>query len=85
MLKKIFWLLLAIVGLIIIYFITWPVPIDPVAWTAPPNPGYTGPYEVNERLKRIDTFPIAGKHGPEDISLDAKGRIYAATHEGNII
>jgi hypothetical protein len=56
---------------IIIYFIAWPVPIDPVAWIAPPNPGYTGPYEVNERLKPIDTFPIAGNHGPEDISIDA--------------
>jgi len=63
MLKRILWSLLVIVIVIIIYFIAWPVPIDPVAWIAPPNPGYTGPYEVNERLKRIETFPIAGNHG----------------------
>jgi sugar lactone lactonase YvrE len=36
-------------------------------------------------LKGIETFPIAGNHGPEDIALDAQGRIYAATHEGNIV
>jgi sugar lactone lactonase YvrE len=85
MFKRILWSLIVILIVIIIYFIAWPVPIDPVAWIAPPNPGYTGPYEVNERLKGIETFPIAGNHGPEDIALDAKGRIYAATHEGNIV
>jgi DNA-binding beta-propeller fold protein YncE len=85
MLRRILWSLVVIIIVIIIYFIAWPVPIDPVAWIAPPNPGYTGPYEVNERLKGIETFPIAGNHGPEDIAIDVKGRIYAATHEGNIV
>jgi sugar lactone lactonase YvrE len=85
MLKRILLSLVVIIIGIIIYFIAWPVPIDPVAWIAPPNPGYTGPFAVNERLKDIETFPIAGNHGPEDIALDAKGRIYAATHEGNIV
>jgi sugar lactone lactonase YvrE len=85
MLKKILWLLLAIVVLIILYFVAWPVPVDPVAWEAPPNPGYTGPFTVNNRLKGIETLPIAGNHGPEDIALDAQGRIYAATHEGHIV
>jgi sugar lactone lactonase YvrE len=85
MLKRILWSFVVIITVIIIYFIAWPVPIDPVAWTAPPNPGYTGPFAVNDRLKGIETFPIAGNHGPEDIALDAEGRIYAATHEGNIV
>ena len=85
MFKRILWSLLVIIIVIVLYFIAWPVPIDPVAWKAPPNPGYTGPFAVNERLKGIETFPIAGNHGPEDIALDAKGRIYAATHEGNIV
>jgi sugar lactone lactonase YvrE len=85
MLKKILLTLVVIITAIILYFITWPVPIAPVAWEAPPNPGYTGPFAVNDRLKGIETFPIAGNHGPEDIALDAQGRIYAATHEGNIV
>ena len=85
MLKKILWSLLGIIILIVLYFLFWPVPISPVAWKAPPNPRYTGPFAVNERLKGIETFPIAGNHGPEDVALDAKGRIYAATHEGNIV
>ena len=85
MLKGILWPLVAIIIVIIVYFIAWPVSIDPVTWVAPPNPGYTGPFKVNQRLKGIETFPIAGNHGPEDIALDAKGRIYAATQKGNIV
>ena len=85
MLKRIFLTIVVIICLIILYFIAWPVQIAPVAWEAPPNPGYTGPFAVNDRLKSIETFQIAGNHGPEDIALDAQGRIYAATHEGNIV
>jgi sugar lactone lactonase YvrE len=85
MLKKILLTLVVIITAVILYFIAWPVPIVPVAWESPPNPGYTGPFAVNDRLKSIETFPIAGNHGPEDIALDAQGRIYAATHEGNIV
>ena len=85
MLKKILLTVLAIICVIVIYFVAWPVPVSPVAWEAPPNPGYEGPFAVNDRLKGIETFPIAGNHGPEDIALDEQGRIYAATHEGNIV
>ncbi len=85
MLKKNLWALAAIIFVIILYFIAWPVSVDPVAWIAPPNPGYTGPFAVNEHLKGIETFTIADNHGPEDIALDAQGRIYAATHEGKIV
>ena len=82
MLKRILWSLLGIIILIVFYFLVWPVPISPVAWKAPPNPGYTGPFATNEHLKGLETFEIAGNNGPEDIALDAQGRIYAATHEG---
>jgi len=85
MLKRILWSLLVIIIVIILYFLVWPVPIDPIAWQAPPNPGYTGPFAVNERLKGIETFPIADNHGPEDIAIDSQGCIYAATHEGRIV
>ena len=85
MLKKILWLILIIIIIIILYFVAWPVPIDPVAWEAPPNPGYKGPFAVNNRLQGIETFPIADNHGPEDIALDSQGRIYASTHEGRIV
>lgn len=85
MLKRILWSLLVIIIVIVIYFVAWPVPIDPVAWEAPTNPGYSGPFAPNKRLKGIQVLPIGDNHGPEDIALDAQGRIYAATHEGRIV
>jgi sugar lactone lactonase YvrE len=85
MLKSILWTLLVIIIAIILYFIGWPVPIEPVAWKAPPNPGYSGPFKHNDRLKGIELLPIGNNHGPEGIALDNQGRIYASTHEGNIV
>ena len=83
--RKILWSLLVIIIVIVLYFVAWPVPIDPVAWEAPTNPGYTGPFAPNDRLKAIQVLPIGDNHGPEDIALDTQGRIYAATHEGHIV
>jgi len=85
MLKKILWSLVAVIVVIVLYFLAWPVPVDPVAWDAPANPGYTGKFARNERLKGIEVFPIGDNHGPEDIALDMQGRVYAATHEGRIV
>ena len=85
MAKKIFFGFVVIIALLVLYFIAWPVPIDPVAWEAPKDQGYTGKFAPNERLKGIEVLSIGNNHGPEDIALDTKGRIYAATHEGWIV
>jgi sugar lactone lactonase YvrE len=67
------------------YLLAWPVPMDPVSWNAPPDPGYSGPFAVNDRLSAVEALPIGGLHGPEDVALDAEGNIYGATHEGWIV
>lgn len=68
-----------------LYLLVWPVPIEPVAWQAPSNPGYTGALEQNTRLSGLQALSIGNHHGPEDIALDRTGRIYAATHGGHIV
>jgi len=85
MLKKSILTAAAIFLIVALYFVAWPVPIEPVAWQAPPDPGYTGPFAQNERLKGLQPLSIGDHHGPEDIALDQEGRIYAATHEGHIV
>lgn len=85
MLKRIFWTLLIIIVVVVLYFVAWPVPINPVAWKAPSNPGYIGPFESNELLRDIQLLSIGDNHGPEDIALDSQGRIYASTYEGRIV
>jgi len=85
MLKKISGILALLIGIFLVYLMVWPVPIDPVAWDAPPNPGYTGPFMENNILTNIETLSIGDNHGPENFAQDEAGRIYAATHEGIIV
>jgi sugar lactone lactonase YvrE len=67
------------------YLSLWPVPIEPRAWTAPPNPGYTGPFATNERLRGLELLDIGAERGPECVARDPSGRLYAGTHGGKII
>lgn len=83
--KRVGFSLLAVIALGAAYLLAWPVPVDPVAWQAPANPGYTGAFEANERLKAAQIIPLADTHGPEDIALGPDGLLYAATHEGWIV
>lgn len=74
-----------IVLLLILYMLFWPVQIDPVAWDAPENPGYTGDFEPNRALADPERLSIGDHVGPEDVALDAQGRIYVPSHEGHIV
>lgn len=85
MLKKISLVMILVVAPAVLYLLFWPVPIDPVAWQSPDNPGYTGAFAANERLAGIQFLSIGDNSGPEDIALDTRGRIYAATHGGWIV
>lgn len=74
-------LLLAAVG----YLGFAPVPVEPVAWQAPPAPGYTGPHAPNARLATLRRVAIGGETGPEGMALGPDGRIYAAVASGAIV
>src|SRR5207247_2062964 len=67
------------------YFAFWRVPVDPVAWTPPPAPGYGGPFARNDRLAAMERLSLGADHGPEAVALDAAGRIYTSTREGRIL
>jgi sugar lactone lactonase YvrE len=85
MLKKFLLSIAIIIAAIVLYFVAWPVPIEPVPWKAPPDPGYTGKFTQNKRLKDVEILKIGDNHGPEDVAVDKQGRIYGATHDGNIV
>jgi sugar lactone lactonase YvrE len=72
-------------ALVLLYFLFWPVPIRPVPWEAPSNPGYTGVFDVNERLSAMDTVSVLGERGPEAVAVDDSGRMYFATGSGWIV
>jgi sugar lactone lactonase YvrE len=74
-----------VMAVILLYLLTWPVPIEPVAWNAPEDAGYSGDFALNDALVELDTIDIAPYHGPEDIAVDPLGNLYAGTESGEII
>lgn len=75
----------AILAMVAGYMLLWPVPVDPVAWDAPRDAGYTGPFVANRRLADARIIPLGEYHGPEDIAADALGRLYAGVETGEIL
>lgn len=81
MLKKI---ALGVVVLLTGYLCLWPVPVDPVAWQAPKNPGYTGEFAQNQQLSQVNRIELTNSVGPEDLDKDAKGNVYFSLLNGDI-
>ena len=83
--KRILTILLVLILAGVVYLLVFPVPINPAAWTPPVAPTLTGQYEKNSRLAATQRLPLGiGKH-PEDVALDAEGKIYAGFEDGRIM
>ncbi len=67
------------------YLLLAPVPITPAAWTPPVVPALTGQYQQNTRLASVQRLPLGDGHKPEDVALDADGKIYGGFEDGRII
>jgi sugar lactone lactonase YvrE len=67
------------------YLLLAPVPINPGAWTPPAGPTLTGQYQQNTRLATVQKLPLGDGHKPEDVALDAGGKIYAGFEDGRIM
>lgn len=83
--RRFFLSLTALIGLIVLYLLLWPVPISPQAWTPPVAPTLTGQYQQNSRLSGVQRLPLGTGFAPEDVALDAEGRIYAGIDDGRIM
>ncbi len=76
--------LLSIVALLVVYLLTWPVEVDPVAWQAPDNLGYTGKFSQNQQLSQLHRIELNGDLGPEDFAIDKNKNIYFGLLNGDI-
>jgi sugar lactone lactonase YvrE len=78
----------AVLGLLFLvggYLARWPVPVDPIAWEAPPAPPAEGDWAPNEALAQVTRLPVpAGDHGPEDLHAWGGG-VVGGTHGGRIV
>jgi sugar lactone lactonase YvrE len=80
--KKVLLLTLAAIAA---YLFFWPVPIEPVAWQAPPAPALEGPFERNDRLNSFRSLGQGYGRGPEDVAIDDRGRLYVGYEDGRIV
>lgn len=76
---------LAIVAAILLYFVAWPVPVDPVAWQAPVDKGLTGAHNPNDLLRNPASIDLGEFEGPEDVVLGPDGFLYATTAGGDVL
>lgn len=60
-------------------------PIESEVWTPPPGPALAGDYAANDRLASAELLALGKIRGPEDVDVDAQGRIYAGLDDGRII
>ena len=74
-----------IVAIAVAYLLLAPVPINPGAWTPPVAPTLTGQYQQNTRLAPVEKLSLGDGHKPEDVALDADGKIYAGFEDGRIM
>jgi sugar lactone lactonase YvrE len=85
LLKRIILAVVFVVAAFVIYLLFAPVSITPAAWTPPTAPALTGQYELNSRLAGVERISLGDGHKPEDVALDAQGRIYAGFEDGRIV
>lgn len=67
------------------YLLFWPIPVTPVAWDAPQDPGYTGAHQPNERLQGLQRIALGeGQAGPEHI-VAHQGWLYTGLSNGEVV
>lgn len=71
---------IAALALAAAYLAAWPVPIEPEAWTAPAPRAWTPTGDL--AAMRVE---LADGEGPEDIDVDAAGRVVAGLADGRIL
>lgn len=54
-------------------------------WNPPRAPDLSGPYTPNVRLDDAELWEIPDGRGPEDVAIDAEGRVYTGLDDGRIL
>jgi len=83
--KKSVGALLMLLVAAIAYLLAWPVPVQPVVWSAPVDAGYTGVHTPNRLLAGLQTIPLNGEDGPEHVALGPDGKLYTAVASGALL
>jgi sugar lactone lactonase YvrE len=83
--RKILAAVVLVLAAVLVWWLAAPAPIDPVAYAPPPPPPMTGALAPNDLLRRAERLALGKVRGPEDVAVDAAGRIYGGTEDGRIV
>lgn len=83
--KKVIYWGVGILFSTVFFFVLFPAPIDPVAYSPDKAPEFTGVLSSNTSLINAELLALGKIHGPEEVAVDDKGLIYAGTQDGKII
>jgi sugar lactone lactonase YvrE len=78
----------AMVGVVLgplLYLLTWPAPIEPVAWYPDAPPAAEGVLAPNELLRSLERMSLGGARAGEDVAVDGRGRVYTGVEDGRIL
>lgn len=83
--KKKLLLSLLMLAAAVVVFLLIPSPIDPLPYEPPTPPALRGVLAPNEQLRAAEVFFADRITGPEDVAVDAAGRIYGGAEDGRIV
>jgi sugar lactone lactonase YvrE len=69
----------------LVYLAAWPVPVEPEAWTPPEAIAPREQWPAAQWKPEVEVVEIADGYGPEDVDVDAQGRVYGGLHDGRIL
>jgi sugar lactone lactonase YvrE len=83
--KTLFKVIGAALLLVMAYLSFWPIPIQPVRWIAPAQPGYSGAHAANSQLAGLQMIDLGAESGPEHIAIGRDGKLYTTVESGRIL
>lgn len=79
---------LVVLAALCLYLLAWPVALNPQAWSAPKDAGFTGVFAPNDELANLQHLSLGADHGPEDVAarMTEDGlRLYVSSRDGDIL
>ena len=73
------------VAVLVLLWLLLPSPIDSVALDEPPAQALAGVLAPNDDLRSAQPIAPGQLEGPEDVTVDAAGRLYAGTADGRVV
>jgi sugar lactone lactonase YvrE len=85
MIRKVLIIALILAFLSVVYIGFAKAPIDPAAYSPPAKPPLTGVLAPNDLLKKAELLAQGRIDGPEEVAVDARGRVYGGTQDGRVL